>query len=205
MGQHRARRASGPAALQIKMHELLAELTSGDDTRAEKSIPAIVDLGMDAIPTLLELTRAEEVDSRWWAVRALAVSPHTRTENLIPLLSDSASEVRAAAALALCNHPDESAIPALINTLSDEDSLTAGLAGNALVKIGSPSVPSLLTVMSEAPTGIRIIVLRALSEIRDHRAIPVMMKSLSEESAVLQYWAQEGLQRLGLDMVYGKP
>ncbi|HQV63502.1 MAG TPA: HEAT repeat domain-containing protein [Anaerolineales bacterium] len=205
MGQHRARRASGPAALQIKMHELLAELTSGDDTRAEKSIPAIVDLGMAAIPTLLELTRAEEVDSRWWAVRALAASPHTRTENLIPLLSDSASEVRAAAALALCNHPDESAIPALINTLSDEDSLTAGLAGNALVKIGSPSVPSLLTVMSEAPTGIRIIVLRALSEIRDHRAIPVMMKSLSEESAVLQYWAQEGLERLGLDMVYGKP
>jgi len=187
------------------MHELLAELTSGDDTRAEKSIPAIVDLGMAAIPTLLELTRAEEVDSRWWAVRALAASPHTRTEDLIPLLSDSASEVRAAAALALCNHPDESAIPALINTLSDEDSLTAGLAGNALVKIGSPSVPSLLTVMSEAPTGIRIIVLRALSEIRDHRAIPVMMKSLSEESAVLQYWAQEGLQRLGLDMVYGKP
>ena len=205
MGQHRARRASGPAALQIKMHELLAELTSGDDTRAEKSIPAIVDLGLAAIPTLLELTRAEEVDSRWWAVRALAASPHTRTEDLIPLLSDSASEVRAAAALALCNHPDESAIPALINTLSDEDSLTAGLAGNALVKIGSPSVQSLLTVMSEAPTGIRIIVLRALSEIRDHRAIPVMMKSLSEESAVLQYWAQEGLQRLGLDMVYGKP
>ena len=205
MGQHRARRASGPAALQINMHELLAELTSGDDTRAENSIPAIVDLGMAAIPALLELTLAEEVDSRWWAVRALAASPHTRTENLIPLLSDSASEVRAAAALALCNHPDESAIPALINTLSDEDSLTAGLAGNALVKIGSPSVPSLLTVMSEAPTGISIIVLRALSEIRDHRAIPVMMKSLSEESAVLQYWAQEGLQRLGLDMVYGKP
>jgi HEAT repeat protein len=187
------------------MQELLAELTSGDDARAEKSIPAIIDLGMAALPSLLELTRAEEVDSRWWAVRALAASPLTRTEDLIPLLSDSASEVRAAAALALCSHPHESAVPALIKTLADEDSLTAGLAGNALVKIGSPSVPSLLTVMSEAPTGIRIIVLRALSEIRDHRAIPVMMKSLSEESAVLQYWAQEGLEKLGLDMVYGKP
>jgi HEAT repeat protein len=187
------------------MQELLAELTSGDDARAEKSIPAIIDLGMAALPSLLELTRAEEVDSRWWAVRALAASPLTRTEDLIPLLSDSASEVRAAAALALCNHPHESAVPALIKTLADEDSLTAGLAGNALVKIGSPSVPSLLEVMQEAPTGIRIIVLRALSEIRDHRAIPVMMKSLSEESAVLQYWAQEGLEKLGLDMVYGKP
>jgi HEAT repeat protein len=113
--------------------------------------------------------------------------------------------VRAAAALALCNHPHESAVTALIKTLFDEDSLTAGLAGNALAKIGSPSVPSLLEVMKDAPTSIRIIVLRALSEIRDHRAIPVMMKSLGEESAVLQYWAQEGLERLGLDMVYMKP
>jgi hypothetical protein len=47
--------------------------------------------------------------------------------------------------------------------------------------------------------------LRALSQICDHRAIPVMMKSLSEESALLQYWAQEGLNRLGLNMIYIKP
>ena len=111
------------------MQDLLAELTSGDDTRAENSIPALVQLGMAAIPALLDLTRAEDVDSRWWAVRALAASPHTRTDDLIPLLSDSAPEVRAAAALALCSHPHESAVEALIKTLADEDSLTAGLAG----------------------------------------------------------------------------
>ena len=192
---------------------LLAELTSGDDARAEKSIPAITELGMAAKPALLELTRAKEADSRWWAVRALAASPHTRTEDLLPLLSDSAPEVRAAAALALCDHPHESAIAALIKTLADEDSLTAGLAGKALVKIGSPAVPSLLEIMNarvelgrnKSSIGIRIHVLRTLSEIRDHRAIPVMMKSLSDESALIQYWAKEGLERLGLDMVYIKP
>jgi HEAT repeat protein len=162
-------------------------------------------LGVAAIPVLLDLTRAEEVDSRWWAVRALAASPHTRTEDLTPLLNDSAPEVRAAAVLALCSHPHESAVEALIKTLADEDPLTAGLAENALVKIGSPSVLSLLEVMKEAPTGVRILALRALSEIRDHRAIHVLMKSLSEESALLQYWAQEGLNRLGLNMVYIKP
>ncbi len=206
MGQHRAGCTPHPSARQINMQDLLAELTSGDDTRAENSIPAITALGMAVMPALLDLTRADEVDSRWWAVRALAASPHTLTLDLIPLLSDSAPEVRAAAALALCNHPHESAVTALIKTLADEDSLTAGLAGNALAKIGSPSVPSLLEVMkNEAPLGIRLIALRALSEIRDHRAIPVLMKSLSEESAVLQYWAQEGLERLGLDMVYMKP
>lgn len=187
------------------MEDLLAELTSGDDTRAENSISEIIGMGSAAIPSLLELTRAAEVDTRWWAVRALAASPHTLAVDLLPLLNDSAPEVRAAAALALCNHPHEDAIEALVLALSDEDSLAAGLAGNALAKIGSPSLPSLLEAMKEAPTGIRILVLRALAEIRDQRAIPVLMKCLGEESAVLQYWAQEGLERLGLDMVYIKP
>ena len=187
------------------MKELLADLASGDDERAERSIPAITNMGLAAIPPLLELTRSEDTDVRWWAVRALAASPHTRTVDLIPHLSDSAPEVRAATALALCHHPHEDAVTALIRALADEDALTAGLAGNALVKIGGPSVPALLKVMGEAPTGIRVVALRTLSEIRDHRAIPVMMKCLGEESALLQYWAQEGLERLGLDMVYMKP
>ena len=84
--------------------------------------------------------------------------------------------------------------------------MTAGLAGNALVKIGSPAVDGLLQVMKdETPLHIRILALRTLAEIRDHRAIPILMKSMNEESAVLQYWAQTGLERLGLDMVYIKP
>lgn len=187
------------------MQNLLAELTSGDDTRAENSVSAIVQLGKAAIPALLDLTRAAEEDSRWWAVRALAASPHTQPDDLIPLLGDSAPQVRAAVALALCEHPHETAVEALINALADSDPLTAGVAANALAKIGSSSVPNLLEVMKESPTGVRILALRALSQIGDHRAIPAMMKSLSEESAILQYWAQEGLNRLGLDMVYVMP
>jgi HEAT repeat protein len=207
--QHSAGCASDSASFQISpvsnLQDLLAELTSGDDSRAEQSIPGILEFGKAAIPALFELTRSDSADFRWWAVRTLAASPHTRTDDLIPLLNDSAPEVRAAVALALCEHPNESAVPALIHALADEDSLTAGLAGNALVKIGSPSVADLLEVMKEAPLPVRILALRALAEIRDHRAIPTLMKSMSEESAVLQYWAQEGLERLGLDMVYIKP
>lgn len=187
------------------MQDLLYALTSGDDARAEESIPALVELGAKAIPALLDLTRATDVDSRWWAVRALAAFPEVQPEGLIPLLRDSSPEVRSAAALALCNHPHESAVGELIHTLADEDSLTAGLAGNALALIGAPSVPSLLEVMENSPAGVKILALRALAEIRDHRAIPLMMKCLSDDSALLRYWAQEGLTRLGLDMVYVKP
>lgn len=168
-------------------------------------MPALIALGADAIPALLGLTRSADSDGRWWAIRTLAQSPHVRTEHLVPLLSDSAPEVRAATALALCGHPDEAAIPALITTLSDEDSVTAQLAGNALAVIGSPSVPALLEVMKEAQQSARIQAMRALAEIRDHRAIPVMMQVMDEESVFLQHWAKEGLERLGLDMVYIKP
>lgn len=189
------------------MESLLAELTSGDDERAEKALTALVDLGEAVRQPLLDLTRSADIDTRWWAIRALASSPHTQTSDLVSHLSDPSPEVRAAAALALCTHPGEEAIPALIETLSDVDTLTAGLAGNALVKVGAPSVTSLLEVMKETQNGVRILALRALCEIRDHRAIPIMMKCLNDEneSAVIQYWAQQGLERLGLDMVYIKP
>jgi HEAT repeat protein len=138
-------------------------------------------------------------------VRALAASPHANAGHFLPLLDDPAPEVRAAAVLALCNHPDEVAIPALIKSLADEDSMTAGLAVTALVKIGKPATESLMEAASGADLNVCILILRALSEICDHRAVPLFMKSLDKKSALLQYWAQVGLERLGLDMVYIKP
>lgn len=190
-----------------KMKELLADLTSGDDERAEKAIAPLIAFGRTAVDSLLELTRSQNEETRWWAIRALAASPHVQTLDLTPLLTDSSSSIRAAAALAIMNHPSEEAIPALIKALYDEDSLTASLASNALVKVGAPAVPSLLKVMEEANTNVRIFAIRALAEIKDHRAIPAMMKCLNDEneSAVIQYWATQGLNKLGLDMVYIAP
>jgi HEAT repeat protein len=159
----------------------------------------------DAVPALLDLTRSPDVDSRWWALRVLASSPHCLTEWLIPFLNDPAPEVRQCAALGLAVKPDESASQPLVDALSDEDSMVASLAVHALVKIGSAAVPSLIEAVKQGAQSQRIHALRALAEIRDHRAIPIMMQVMQEDSALLQHWAQEGLERLGLDMVYIKP
>jgi len=131
--------------------------------------------------------------------------PHPQTEWLVPFLNDPAPEVRQCAALGLAMRPDESATQPLIHALSDDDSMVGSLAANALVKIGSAAVPSLIEVVKSGAQSQRIHALRALAEIRDHRAIPVMMQVMQEDSALLQHWAQEGLERLGLDMVYIKP
>jgi HEAT repeat protein len=79
------------------------------------------------------------------------------------------------------------------------------LAGNALVAIGSPSVPGLLEVLKDAQQSARIQAMRVLAVIRDHSAIPAMMQVMDEDSVFLQHWAKEGLERLGLNMVYIQP
>jgi HEAT repeat protein len=185
---------------------LLDDFSSGDETRAESAVTALIEMGVDAIPALKDLARSLNVDSRWWAVRTLAQSPLLQTEWLVPfLLNDSAPEVRQCAALGLGAKADESAVQSLVEALSDKDSMTGNLAMNALVKIGKPAVPALIECVKNKTQSARILALRALAEIRDHRAIPVMMQVMDEESVLLEHWAKEGLERLGLDMVYIKP
>lgn len=198
------------------LQDLLQDLTSGNETRAEEAVQSLISLDQEAIPALLDLTRSSDADHRWWGLRVLAQSPHAKAEWLVPFLNDPAREVRQCAALGLAIKPEENATQPLVRALSDEDSMVSSLAVNALVKIGKAAVPILIDVVKPRPDGqsrdegqatqsARIHALRALAEIRDHRAIPVMMKVMEEDSALLQHWAKEGLDRLGLDMVYIKP
>jgi len=197
-----------------ELNELLNDLTSGDEERAEKAVKPLVDLGKDAVPALMNLTQSLDADIRWWALRTLAQSPLCQTEWLVPFLSnDPSPEVRQCAALGLAGKADESATQSLVDALSDTDGMVGSLAMTALVRIGSAAVPSLIEVVKRRPepgTGngkqsTRILALRALAEIKDHRAIPIMMKVMGENSSLLQHWAKEGLDRLGLDMIYIKP
>jgi HEAT repeat protein len=192
------------------LSQLLNELIGGDEARAEQAVSSLAALGEEAVPALLDLTRSSDADHRWWGLRVLAqLSSPSGTSRpagwLIPFLNDPSPEVRQCAALGLAARPDENAIQPLIRALNDEDGMVRNLAANALARIGGAAVPSLIEVVKSAPQTARIQALRALAEIRDHRAIPVMMQVMGEDSALLQHWAKEGLERLGLNMVYIKP
>jgi HEAT repeat protein len=189
----------------LTLDGLLADLTSGDETRAEAAVPDLVEFGQEAFPALRELLASKDADHRWWALRTLAQSPQVRTEWLLPLLDDPAPEVRQAAALGLCSHPDETAINPLVRALNDADSMVSNLACKALVVVGKPAVPSLIAFPKEAPQMARINAIRALAEIGDYDAIPVLMAGLEDDSVMVRHWAEEGLDRLGLNMVYLKP
>lgn len=181
------------------------DLTGNDETRAEEAAQRLIGMGEDAIPALLDLSRSTNADSRWWAIRTLSQSPHCRPEWLIPfLLTDPAPEVRQCAALGLAGVVDENNVSPLVNALRDSDTMVITLAANALVKLGATAVPALIETVKGDKQSARIQALRALAEIKDHRAIPIMMQVMNEDSVLLQHWAKIGLDRLGLDMVYIK-
>ncbi len=207
MGEHTRREPAHPAPGEVvpALDELLADLTSGDETRAEAAVPALVNLGETIIPSLRDLLGSADADIRWWATRTLASLPSLDPALLLPSLADPAPEVRQCAALGLCSHPSEATIASLLSALSDMDSLVADLSAKALMAIGAPAVESLLLVLKEAPQSARIHAMHALAEIADPRAIPSMIAAMSEESAMLHYWADAGLEKLGVNMVYIKP
>jgi len=185
--------------------DLLADLTSGNDDRAEAAASALAQTGESAIPALEPLLESSDVDQRWWAVRTLAQMDHPRQKWFVRALNDDSAEVRQAAALALAAHPVEEAAPALVKALSDEESMVVSLAVNALTAVGQSALPSLLNAFENASSNARVHIMRALAEIGGHRAIPLMLKAADDDSALLSYWAKEGLERMGLNMVYIKP
>ena len=188
------------------LQDSINDLLSGDEIRAENAVLALIEFGDQALPALMDLTYSSNTDSRWWAIRTLAQSPLLQTAWLVPfLLEDPAPEVRQCAALGLGIKADESAINPLVRALSDADPMVGNLAVNSLIKIGKAAVPILIECARTGSQSARIHALRALAEMRDHRAIPIMMQVMEEDSALLQHWAKEGLERLGLDMVYIKP
>jgi HEAT repeat protein len=113
--------------------------------------------------------------------------------------------VRWCAGLALRSHPSPQASKALVEMLSDHDALARRLAGDALVAIGSPVVPQLLEAMGQGNSLMRLEAVRSLAKIGDERAIPALFEALDDGSALVEYWAGEGLEKMGVGMVFFKP
>jgi HEAT repeat protein len=201
--------------MSTRLEDHLAELTAGDDERAEAAVAALAALPQsqweDVLTALGEMSNDTEADTRWWGVRALAAVPAPGALRLlIRALGDEDAAVRQCAALGLRLHPAtipraQQAIPALIAALDDRDHLCAQLSTDALVQIGEAAVPALLDVMENGSRTARLKAVRALAKIGDQRAIPALFTALDENSALMEYWASEGLERMGVGMVFFEP
>ncbi|MGD9094150.1 MAG: HEAT repeat domain-containing protein [Anaerolineales bacterium] len=189
-----------------ELEYLSAELASGDDERAEIAAKRLSHLGEQALGIINQLLSDPDPETRWWAVRSLAeMSSNSFSQLLIKALNDKDLSVRQCAALALQHQPDSDSVPALIACMHDRDSLLIRLSANALVAIGPPAVPALLKLLDDRTSPIRYEAIRALALIGDERAIPALFHSFGEDSALMEYWADQGLDRMGIGMAFFKP
>jgi len=185
--------------------KILADLSSGDDGLAEKAVAMMIDLGRIGIPELLKLRESKDEDTRWWAYCALGQMQDADVKWFIQGLKDTSPEVRESSAMALCHNPHPAATSQLITALSDPDRMVATLAGNALIGIGKEITIGLIKVMEEGSPAAKIEAARSLAEIKDTRAIPALMAGLENGSEMVKFWSEEGLQNLGVGMVYFNP
>jgi len=188
------------------LEALFTTLTSGNDDLAEAAAQKLNNFGAVAYQSLVDLLNSTDADTRWWAVRTLAnFTEQNVADHLISALDDPDLSVQQCAALALCQNPTNQAINALIKAINSHDPILARLAGEALTSIGESAVLPLIEVLENSSQPARFVAARALAMISDPRAIPALYAAMGEDSALLDYWANEGLDRMGAGMVYFNP
>ena len=192
------------------MDVLFEAIASGDDERAELAVSALAAMNRAQVTTeLAARLLAANSDGRWWIARTLATIPAPQSAaTLIELLNDRDSDVRACAALALGElHAlvGGQAADALVAHLADESAHVAQVCTVALCRIGAAAVPTLLRALEEGVPVERIRAAKALVPIESHKAIPALIHALDDEDAIVTYYAQDALERMGVGMVLLQP
>jgi HEAT repeat protein len=188
------------------LEDLISDLTSGDDCRAEMAIPLLAQMGQEVLTTLLRLLDNPDPDIRWWAVRALAqFKQNSAGQGLLRALSDPDPSVRYCAALSLRLSPFPPAIPTLITLLEGTDRLLARLAGDTLTTHGKEAIPALSEALTSSDPAVRGETSRSLAKMEIQDALPALFSASEDPSPIVQYWIEEGFERLGVGMVLFKP
>ena len=190
--------------MESEIESLFEELVCGEDDRAESAATKLAGFGEPLLPKMRLLLESDNPDVRWWVIRTLAQFESPPPELLVHSLTDESQEVKQCAALAISHHPTNLAIRGLLTLLEDPDSVSSHLAAAALISLGADALPFIFEKLSNLQGIPRVEAIRAIACIADHRSIPILMAALEEDSLAINYWAEEGLERLGLGMVYMK-
>jgi len=96
-------------------------------------------------------------------------------------------------------------VDALAAHLADESAHVSEVCAVALSCIGAAAVPALLRALQEGDSLTRARAAKALVPIESQEAIPALIHALDDENAVVTYYAQDALERMGIGMILVKP
>ena len=112
---------------------------------------------------------------------------------LIDALSNRKKNIRLHAATLLGAINDPKAIPALIETLKDNNKLVRREASTALSRMGEPAVDPLIDILEDDDWRVRGAAAWALGNLGDEKAIPALEKLLDDESGYVKSGAQSAI------------
>jgi len=188
------------------LQTFLDSVAAGDDDRAEQAAQELGCEGDAALLPLRELLTDADPNRRWWAARGLAaIATQAARESLVTTLDDADSYVRACAAQGLGELRAAEAVEKLVSHLADSSPLVSRIAADGLARIGEPAVPALIAALQEGKVTARAGAARALSIIQPAEAVPALCAALDDPSAIVTYYAEEALERLGVGMVFFRP
>jgi len=116
---------------------------------------------------------------------------------LLEILQDPVPAVRLQAAKALGRVGDPSAVPALLSALRGADEQMGSQIFSSLVRLGHAAVPVLIETSTSSSAWMRWHCVRALGDIRDHRALTVLVRALSDPDHSVAWVAAKGLVQFG--------
>ena len=175
---------------------VMAAISSGssDVRRAGAAVMERID-SPEAVPPLLQLARHADPKIRASAARGLGFqSTGTRADVLVSMLSDPQADVAKAAEDSLA-HMEERAVPSLISVLkSASPDVAKYRASQALARIGSEAVPSLLATAGAGGEAAKWAAY-ALGRSRDPEARPALERLVSASDPDLARVARQALNR----------
>jgi HEAT repeat protein len=179
------------------------ELISGDEIRAENAAINPPSNKREALSILEDLLSTKDATFRWWACRSLSeIKSNAAGQLLTSCLSDKDLSIQRCAAIGLRISPMPEALDQLIYLLINADSLTQRLAGDALIALERKATESLLEVLEKSKENSRVEAARALAKIADPKSISSLFALLESESQMLEHYASEGLEKMGIGMQF---
>jgi HEAT repeat protein len=192
--------------MTCRMNDLIEAILSGDDVRAERALPTIAAHGDIAVSALARQIAGAHADARWWIARTLAAIPTPQSVLLlIQMMDDHDSDVRACAAMALGELHAVEGTDTLIAHLTDESAHVAEVCTMALSRLGTAAVSALVHALQDGDSPTRIRAAKALVPIESHEAIPALIHALDDNDAIVTYYAEDALFRMGVGTVLLKP
>jgi len=180
------------------VRSLLEALSSADMNEWEAAMNKLLAAGQVALPPLKRLAKRGDVDIRRLVAGVLGmIGDQSGLEPLCWLVDDAESGVRLAAVQALGKIRHVRAAERLSQLLEDPDPKIAGMAANALEKLGELAVEPVFGILTHESADVRVKAIDVLGRLRHEGACERLVRGLKDGSYWVRLVSAQALGEIG--------